>query len=69
MVLDCIDSWSLHLYLLLLFTPDDTLNKLQCAHVTELNNVCTVVPTKSDSDVIFYLQLLIKVLIFTLHLS
>ena len=37
--------------------------------ITLANSVITVVPTKSDSDVIFCLQLLGKTLACTLHLS
>ena len=33
------------------------------------DDLCTVVPTKSDSDVIFCLQLLRKTFTCTLHLS
>ena len=32
-------------------------------------NVATILPAKSDSDVVFCLQLLSKTLTFTIHLS
>ena len=37
--------------------------------IIDKNVLFTVVPTKSDSDVIFYLQLLSKTLTCTHHLS
>ena len=35
----------------------------------EIKDICTVVPTKSDSGVMFCLQLLSKTLTCTLHLN
>ena len=43
--------------------------KLAASYRLPTGYKCTVVPTKSDSDVIFCLQLLSKILTCTLHLS
>ena len=47
---------------------------LECIHKVwnkdeEMTKLCTVVPTKSDSDIIFCLQLLSKILTCIVHLS
>ena len=49
-------------------TSNRTIAHLIVYCVCQTYNTCTVVPTKSDSDVIFCLQFLSKTLNCTLHL-